>query len=236
MTNKVKTFPGVSPNFDAPPPRTSSRNTKRPKPDTFDLDGDAPPAAETEPPPSTGLIPMVSGSARIAAEQKSIGVPQIIGNHTRLSSQMSEIVKLLDDGVQDGAISAINKSMLVSILDLLPVAIDKYKSTGLEFHAYALGALVTQIRGLITDLQSGRDRAMIAERINTIHLKSAFLLIIQQVADQTITLKAFLAGKVLPHHEKEVGGELDSNIRALSRYMNEVYDETSDKIRQVLVD
>lgn len=236
---KSKSYPGITPNFDAPAQSTRSggKASKRPRPEAFDLDGGMPPDtidAESRS-PGNGLIPLI-GHQSVVDEQKKTGVDTILGNHTRLVSQMDDIVRLLDTGVQDGAISAINKAMLVSILDLLPVAIDKYKRTGLEFHAYALGALVTQIRGLITDLQAGRDRASIAERINTIHLKGAFLLIIQHMADQTITLKSFVADKTLPHHGKAVAAELDGNLRALSRYMNEVYEDTADKIRQSLLD
>jgi len=194
---------------------------------------------EAEEVPDIGrmLIPLIHGD--MSDKQKgnqAKGVVGALAAHRGIQEQLPQIYALLDSASSDGAITAINKSMLCSSLELLPLAFQKYHDAPMDFNAYALGAMVNQIRALITDVQASKDRSLISERVNKVCIRGAFLLIVQHAADINTLTKAYLADKIKPGYEKVVIAELDGNLKAQARFMNENYEELAEQVSKLLTD
>lgn len=198
---------------------------------------DKPPRGEpVDQPTSRMLIPLVTGDmSERQEENQRKGANRALSKYKSLEEQLPAITEMLDSASNEGAITAINKMMLVETLNLLPTAFDRYASTGMDFNAYALAALVNQTRALITDVQASKDRSLITDRVLQT-MRNAMMLIIQHAADQSTITKSTLAGKIKPEYEKNVIIDIDNSLRALSRYMKEVYDDVTEKISALLTE
>lgn len=148
----------------------------------------------------------------------------------------SRVQDLISNNDSDSAIELAQKSMLKMMIGLIPIAETQYREFKNERAAYALNALVSQSRELIADIQSTKDRSLVADAIiaNVIH--PTFISIGQFIIDSNRYLRKDLAEVVDAKDMANVTSALDKNMRSIGQYLQQTVDMLNERIQKMLVD
>lgn len=169
-------------------------------------------------------------------ENQQKGALRAMDSVSKLEQDMPKILALLEDKENAGAITTLQKHTLLAVVQMLGTALDRYRTAPFSDNAYAVAAVVTQIRSLVGDLQASRDRSLISDRINKVVIKGAFVMMIQVASEYNSVLKSALSDKVKPEYSKSVSLEIDNNLRQLAKYMGETYDSIAEQITALLIE
>lgn len=108
---------------------------------------------------------------------------QIRGLTTLFGQRASVILNLLEDDSQtDGALTLIQRTLLQTMVDILPVVERDVRTSRGKHGVYQLNQCISQIRELTTDIQSLRDRGQLGASVVERSLRPAYLDLAVQIS------------------------------------------------------
>lgn len=145
-----------------------------------------------------------------------------------------DIVDAIERGDLDGSIMAFQRQAYATIMGLIPIAEGEYRKWKRESQAYALNAMVNLGRELAGDLAQSSDRARLAEVLTMEIIEPMFRALLQHIAQQSVTTKAYLAGKLKPNYEANAISHLDDSLKETAAYLQDQYQVVAQNItRQI---
>lgn len=147
-----------------------------------------------------------------------------------------EIHKMVHEGNSARAATAIQKHLLLSLTEMIPLVENAVLRAENGRGVYSLNSLISQARELIADIQSERDHGAIAQRISTEILHQAMILITQNLASTLMHIKQGLEPYLKDgYNQEKVNSLFNDNIRDMGRYISQMYQDTSEKVSTFMV-
>lgn len=147
----------------------------------------------------------------------------------------SSIMELLDTDNSDGALSLIMKTLLKTLVDVLPV-IERYvRSSGGTKGVYQFTQLTAQLRETCAEIQAYRDRANIGSKIVDRYIRPSFLDIAVQITSTWVELEASARSRMSPEDfETYRADTLMPMKRGIAEYLKKQYEDVSAQVVQNL--
>lgn len=135
--------------------------------------------------------------------------------------RMKSMQRRIDKGEIDNAIVLIQKQLLKTLVDVIPIAEISYRRYKNERASYALSGLISGARELIGDIQATKDSQQLIDRIVIGVMQPAFASIAQQIVSSTQHIYREIED-VIDHKKKdEVKQVLTGSAKDLGHYLNE---------------
>lgn len=197
------------------------------------------------------LVPFVidteAESESEAADDEPDDLPAVVstgdngGKLEKLKTRLSKLDSVFKDEVEgiqhmlnnansDSAITKFQKQALVTLIELIPIAEEKYRQYGNERSAYALGALISQCRELVGDIKAERDSRGIALHLSHAIIHPMFISIMQNIVDNLFQLKKGVESYVPPARSRDTNNLIDQTAREITHYLEQSYNMTRDRI------
>lgn len=157
--------------------------------------------------------------------------PATIG---RFRGNADLIISQLEERNDDGAVSLLHRSLLQTLVDLMPVLEEMVRGSKGRYGVYPLNQLVQQIRETAIDLQSTRDKGQLGQRILDRTLRPAFSDLAAQIVQAFVLLEA-TARTMMTEKDFDLFREKVTETRTgIAEFMNTQYREVSDQVVQSL--
>jgi hypothetical protein len=169
-------------------------------------------------------------------EEKSLKFAEKINKSVSLfQKDYHDIKKIIGpealDYNNDKATIAILRSMLNMLVSLIPLAEQNYKQYSNERSAYAINALVSQTRELLTDIKNAQNTEQqidyITNEIVSLHLK----LILNNIINNVYVLKKEVKSKGKP---KDIIKMLDAMIKDQGAFIIQIRKSVEDRLKEYM--
>ena len=154
--------------------------------------------------------------------------------NTRFGEKAPLIIEQLEFGVTDGVTSLITRSLLQSLVDVLPMAERQIRKSGATKGIYQYNQTIGSIRELLADIQASQDRGMLGQSIVEKAVRPAFLDISVQIVTAMAEFEAFAKNNMEPEQRKEFRELVETINRSLATYISTQYREVSETVVQSL--
>jgi hypothetical protein len=143
---------------------------------------------------------------------------------------VKEIQDMIEVGDNDSGLLRLQKSALKTLIDLLPYAERTYRNDPRQSNAYAINALVSQIREMSNDLRSDTTKSqMIQERL-TLAIQPIFHGNVQTLIDTMYFLKRGLASHVKRTSLERVEELIDNATKDMGKSLQDTLNNIRSKI------
>lgn len=149
-------------------------------------------------------------------------------------SNSGKIMEMLEAGDSDGGITILKKTLLLTIIRVLPMAEDVLANSGTAKGTYQFVTLVSQMREIMADIQADRDKQFLAQSITEQILRPAFMNIAQQMLTQHHDFRKKGDVFVIPEKTNFFSTQLFDLGKSLAGSMQEEYKDVSAKIVEAL--
>lgn len=150
--------------------------------------------------------------------------------------EVSTIQRLLEAHNSDGAITVFQKTALATMIELIPIAEEKYRKFGNERSAYALNSLITQARELVGDIKAEQDQRELALRLSREIVNPAFIQIMQNMVDNLYQLKRNVESCVPTNRVSDVHRQVEQTAREITHFLEQSYAQIRDRITSEMTD
>ena len=123
----------------------------------------------------------------------------------KFGDKASVIVEQLEFGVSDGITSLITRSLLQSLVEILPITEKNVRHSKGQRGVYQFNQCVSQIRELLTDIQAAKDKGLLGQSIVERYLRPSFLDISVQIVTAMAELEAYGKNNLDNEQRKEIG-------------------------------
>ncbi len=147
-----------------------------------------------------------------------------------------KIQNLINSKDSENAIEHAQKSLFNMLIRLIPTAEQQYLEYKNERAAYALNALVSQTRELISDIQSTKDRSQVADTIIMSIIQPIMTTLAQFLIDNSRYLRKDLLEIVDAREIKNLNEALDRNIKNIGSYLPQLVAQLEERINKTLSD
>lgn len=145
-------------------------------------------------------------------------------------SQSNELTTLLEQANNQESIRKFQSLTLKMLVDLVPYAERQYREYSSQSNAYALNALITQIRELTADLSAEQDKGALALNIVTNILHPAFLSMAQLLIDNMYSLKKNIENDIKPERVERANGQVDQATRDMAQGFQTLFYDVRQKV------
>lgn len=159
---------------------------------------------------------------------------EITAVRKNFGDQSEKIIEFLEVGNSDSAIQLLKKSLLTTVIRILPEAERILVESGTSRGTYQFVTLVSQIRELMSDIQADRDRQYIATSIMENIVRPIFMDIAQEMITEHHAFRKGAERLIVPGRDREFADELRATAEGLARFMNAQYKELQTKITEAL--
>jgi hypothetical protein len=146
----------------------------------------------------------------------------------------SKIMEMLEMGDSDGGITILKKTLLMTIIRVLPMSEQILSASGTEKGTYQFVTLVSQMRELMADIQADKDKQYIAQSITEQILRPAFMNLAQEMINQHHDFRKRSDMFVVPEKSSRFSQELMELGKSLASSMQVEYRDVSAKINEAL--
>lgn len=153
---------------------------------------------------------------------------------TRFGDKAPLIVEQLEFGISDGLQSLITRSLLQSLVNILPVAERQVSKSGAKRGVYQYNQTIGSIRELLADIQASQDRGMLGQSIVEKAVRPAFLDISVQIVTAMAEFEAFGKNNLSSEQQKDFKQLIETIKRNLATYISSQYREVSETVVQSL--
>lgn len=144
------------------------------------------------------------------------------------------IMDMLEEGNNDGGITALKKSLLLTVIRVLPSAektmVDSESGKG----TYQFVTLISQIRELVGDIEADRDRAYIAQSLLETIIRPAFMDMAQELMTKHHEFRKATEDYVKPAEAQAFSRALMSLAKDLAGGMTTTYKDVATKLVEAL--
>ena len=101
-----------------------------------------------------------------------------------LGNSSEKILQLLESNENDSAVTLINKKLIQSLVDLIPLAEQNVRNSEGKQGVYQINSLISSLRELLTDMQSSQDRGMLGKALVEQVIRPVFLDIGMKIVEE----------------------------------------------------
>lgn len=149
---------------------------------------------------------------------------------SRFGKQSNTIVDLIEMGNSDGASSLIIKSLLQSLVEILPAAEKNIVETKATKGIYAFNTLVSSTRELVGDLQAIKDRANLGQATVDRCVRPSYMEIGVQIVTAFTLIQDSGKARMSPEDFREFRATLESIKKSLADYIMAQYRDVSEQV------
>lgn len=179
----------------------------------------------------------VSRSASRALVHVDTSLPAVAGDPSKVRVLQSffkknadHVIKMLDAGETDGAISTTQRALLQTVVDLIPIVEHAVRASNGRYGVYPFNQTVSQLRELLNDIQVSRDRGQMGRAVVENHVRPAFLDIAGQIVLAFTQLNACAAERMSKEDMREFRATSDVIKRTLADYIMAQYSNVADSV------
>lgn len=151
--------------------------------------------------------------------------------NTMFGQRSDKIIQLLEMTDTDGAASLTTRTLIQTLVDILPVAERGVRRSKGTRGVMGLNQIISQIRELLHDIQSYKDRDQLGENLVNKFLRPAFLDIAMQMSNLMVELDNAARGKMSEKDYDRYHATSDSLKKSLADFMRSKYEELAKSIR-----
>ena len=144
--------------------------------------------------------------------------------------QSGELTTLLEQSNNQESIRKFQSITLKMLVDLVPYAERQYREYSSQSNAYALNALITQIRELTADLSAEQDKGALALNIVTNILHPVFLSMAQLLIDNMYSLKKNIENDIKPERVERSNTQIDQATRDMAQGFQSLFYDVRQKV------
>lgn len=187
-----------------------------------------PPLYEGEPAPVEVEDPTNPSSVRLLPGVRRASMRRL---NTMFGQRSDDIIDLLEFDNADGALSLITKTLLQTLVDILPVVERNVRRSRGQRGVYQLNQVVSQMREMTGDIQAYKDKSQMGTMLVERHVRPAFLDIAVQITGAFAELETSARARM----EKEEFIYYRDNVlnlmkRNIASYMSQQYGSVSEGI------
>jgi hypothetical protein len=145
-----------------------------------------------------------------------------------------KIMDMLENGDADSGITVLKKTLLMTIIRVLPMAEDILTNSGTAKGTYQFVTLISQMRELMADIQADKDKQFLAQSIAEQIIRPAFMNMAQEMMMQHHTFRKKGDLFVVPSKNSYFSEQLLELGKNLAAMMQTEYKEVSTKIQEAL--
>ena len=147
----------------------------------------------------------------------------ILGDHAE------EIQQLLEAGNSDSATMQMQKRLLQSLADLIPLAENNIRNSDGVKGVYQFNALVQSLRELLIDVQSTRDRGALGDALVEKIIRPSFLDIGMQLVQEDARVSATMKAELDPEMYKRYRRFKEESLSRLADFIQKQYGTVKDE-------
>lgn len=145
----------------------------------------------------------------------------------RFGEKSGVIIDMLEFGETDGAVSLLSRSLLQSLVEVLPLALHQVQASRGQKGIYQLNQLTSSVREMTIDLQALRDKGMLGQRIVERTVRPAFADIGVQIVLALSTLESVARSSMQTEDFNNFRAELNRLKAGLASFIQTQYAEVS---------
>lgn len=153
----------------------------------------------------------------------------------RLNSMFGQradsIIDLLETSDTDGAASLTTRTLVQTLVDILPVAERAVRRSKGARGVMGLNQIISQIRELLHDLQAYKDRDQVGQTIVDRYVRPSFLDMAMQITNLMVELDNQAKNKMAKDDYARYHATADQMRASLADFMRRQYEEVSKGIR-----
>ena len=154
--------------------------------------------------------------------------------NSKFGEKSQVIVDQLEFGISDGVTSLITRSLLQTLVDVLPITEKNLRKNEGTKGVYQFNQVISQIRELLADIQAAQDRGMLGHSIVEKSVRPAFLDISVQIVMAMTEIESFGKANLDGDQQKELRSLTENLKRNLASYIMTQYRDVSDNVIQSL--
>lgn len=140
------------------------------------------------------------------------------------------IVNMLESDDNDGALTLVSRSLLQTLVDILPIAESAVRKTNGAKGVYGFNQLVSQVREMCNDIRAHQDRGHIGQRIVEQSIRPVFVSISMQIVQSFIELDSIARVSMKPSDYERFVKQMDGMKTSLAQYMMSQYNEVEQQV------
>jgi len=137
--------------------------------------------------------------------------------------QVDRINLLIDHSDTSNGIDVFQATALKTLIELIPYAEKQYREDPRQSNAYAINALITQIRELITDVTAKDDSTQLLMTILSQILQPAFLQLGQILLDNQHQMFLEMSRHIKTGQETKVRNIVNTNTKDIGRQFQDLF-------------
>jgi hypothetical protein len=146
----------------------------------------------------------------------------------------SKIMEMLETGDSDGGITVLKKTLLMTIIRVLPMAEQILTESGTAKGTYQFVTLISQMREIMSDIQADRDKQFLAQSITEQIIRPSFMNIAQQMLTEHHSFRKKGDMFVIPAKSNFFSEQLLAVGKDLANFMQTEYKDISVKLSEAL--
>lgn len=120
-------------------------------------------------------VALIASKPPVAIKPKKISKTSTKELKSIIGDSAEEIQQMLEVNNNDSATSLMQKKLLQSLIDVLPLAENTIRSTGGSRGVYQFNSLITSLREIIIDIQAVKDKGALGDAMVDKVIRPAFL-------------------------------------------------------------
>lgn len=185
--------------------------------------------AESNPPSN------VSIGNNVPANQNALAFSGEVALRSIFKDKAGEILQMLDDGNQDGALTITMKTLMHTLLEVLPKIENAVHASGGTKGVYQLTQAISQVRELCADIQAFRDKANLGQQMVDRFVRPSFIDIGTQIMQAWVELEAQVQTTMTPKEFEDFKENYTlATRRSLALYITRKFEEVSKALIQSL--
>lgn len=149
---------------------------------------------------------------------------------SRFGKQSGTINDMIEMGNSDGASSLIIKSLIQSLVEILPAAEKRLLDSNAKEGIYGFNALLCSTRELLGDLQALRDRSTLGQSTVDKSVRPAFMEIGVQIVTAFTLLQDSAKARMTPEDFREFRRTVEDTKKGLADYIMAQYRDVSEQV------
>lgn len=145
-----------------------------------------------------------------------------------------KIMDMLEAGDADGGITILKKTLLMTIIRVLPMAEEILTNSGTAKGTYQFVTLISQMREIMADIQADRDKQFLAQSITEQIIRPAFMNMAQEMLTRHHDFRKKGDIFVIPEKSTFFSNQLLDLGKGLAGAMQEEYKDVSVKLVEAL--
>lgn len=180
--------------------------------------------------------PKASGKLTKAQARNLVAPPDSVSDDTvkalrsRFGKRADAIIDMLDQGETDGAITTVQRTLLQTLVDVIPITEHAVRASNGRYGVYQFNQTISQVRELLNDLQATRDKGLLGQSIVDRCVRPSFLDIAGQIVLAFTALNEAAAARMSAADAREFRAQSETMKKNLADYLMAQYHSVSDAV------